>query len=51
MLFLLSKLKGGGLGINNFMVNYYVKFVNVCDYIEINKFKYNGYFKLDLSYD
>lgn len=33
------------------MVNYYVEFVNVCDYIEINKFKYNGYFKLDLSYD
>lgn len=33
------------------MVNHYAEFVNVCDYIEINKSKYNGHFKLDLSHD
>lgn len=41
-----SKLKGGIR-----MVNHYAEFVNVCDYIEINKSKYNGHFKLDLSHD
>lgn len=41
----------GGSGINNSLVNHYAEFVNVCDYIEINKSKYNGHFKLDLSHD